>query len=299
MGLNADKMVERAKSRQSSDSLYFKLIEGRNVLRVLPRSLEYFSKKGDTDFAFMYHVHYRLFDVDGYRAIVCKKTAGEKCPICDHGSSLNDKAKEKTFRATERYVYNILDYESGLIKIFESGPFIYDEILKYIVDPAWGDMFGTKDGRDIVIEREAMKSGEIKNPYKVKMVPDRTDITDGLPENWDERVDSLRERIPDVKEDAFYLGVAEHLRAGTIPSPISRDSNAKPAKEEVAPATKSKPASEGTVAKSAEAQPEPAAVEETTQEKRPECFGLEYAPRAENCKTCTHRSDCRDETLKL
>jgi len=277
MGLNADALKKKAETIGSRDSLYFKLEEGRNVIRILPRSLEYFSKAGDTDFAFSYMVHYRLLDVDGYRKIVCKQTSGQKCPICDYIASLEDKTKAKSMRVATSYMYNIFDYDSEKIKVFETGPFIYEEIFKYVVDPDWGDLFALKDGRDVVIEVEAISASQKgkKNPYTVKMTPNKTDITNLLPEKFDEIIDSLRERVPAVHDDGFYLTVVEHLKKGTLPAPIKKEDNKKG----------------GSVAKTEEKKPPVG--------EKPDCYGLEYSPRADKCKVCTTKADCRDATLKL
>jgi len=294
MGLNTEAMQKKAAETKSGDSMYFKLEEGkRNVVRILPRSLAFFAKDGDNDFAFTYSVHYRLFDVDGYRRIVCKSTAGQKCPICDYAASFEDRKAAKMYTPSPVHMYNVLDYDAGRVKIFESGPYIYDEILKFVVDPSWGDsLFDIKTGRDIVIGKDvvpASKRGQV-NPYSIKPIPDRTDITEVLPEKWDEFVDGLQGRIPAVEDDAFYLSIVEHLRKGTMPPPIKRAEKANGGKavseDESSSDDKSEASAETPKAKKGKVE-------------QPKCFGLEYSPRLAKCKECSAKADCRDATLKL
>jgi len=305
MGLNTDKLKEKAENAKKGNTLYFGLEEGkRNVVRVLPRSLKFFSKDGDNDFAFTYFVHYYVFDVDGYKRVVCKKSAGQKCPICDYAESFTDRKQAKKYMPSKIHLYNVLDYDSGQIKPFESGPFIYDEILKFVVDPAWGDsLFDTKTGRDIIIQKDivpANKRGQV-NPYSVAPVPDRSDVTELLPDNWDEVLDKLQDRIPDVEDDAFYLSIVEHYRNGTVPEPIKKDKDkdkdsSKESTQKAEPA-KAAPAPAATAPKETEpVNPNPP---EEKEEEQPKCFGLEYSPRLDKCKGCASKAECRDATLKL
>lgn len=296
MGLNTDELKKRAEEKKSSaGGKYWKPEEGkRNVIRVLPRSLKYFTKEGDNDFAFSYYVHYNLFDVEGYKRIICKQSFGQKCPICDHAASFDDKKKAKNFRASHVYMYNVLDYETGDIKVFESGPFIYDEIIKFVVDPAWGELFDTKTGRDIVIEKKVVPQSKrgLENPYEVKPIPDRTDVTEALPDNWDELISGLQDRLPEPKDDAYYLAIVEHLRKGTLPAPVEKDKKEGNNSNHSGTATASAPAA---------SEPAPAAAKksDTPKQENPVCFGLEYSPRLEKCKPCFAKAACRDATLKL
>ena len=292
MGLNTDGLKKKAEAAKTGDSLFFKLEEGkRNVVRILPRSLDFFQKDGDNDFAFTYFVHYRLFDVDGFRRIVCKQTAGQKCPICDFAASFEDKKKAKMYTPSLVHLYNVLDYDSARVKPFETGPFIYDEILKFVVDPSWGDsLFDIKTGRDVIINKDvvpASKRGQV-NPYSITPTPDRTDVTELLPEKWDEIIDKLQERIPKTEDDAYYLSIVEHLRKGTAPVAVKKADG----KEAAAPVAA--PAASGSAAPA----PAPVAAAPAATEN-PKCFGLEYSPRLDKCKTCPVKANCRDATLKL
>ena len=275
-GLKTEELKKKSENLGSRDSLYYKLADGSNVLRILPRSLAYFSKEGDNDYAHVYSAHYNLFDVQGYKVVICRQTANQKCPICDYGHSLEDKKKAKIYTASDRYVYNIFDYDSGKIKVFETGPFIYEEILKYVVDPEWGDLFSLKEGRDIKIEVATVPQGQKGkvNPYTVKMVPNKTDVTELLPEKWDEVIDGLKSRMNEVKDEAFYLMIADHLRKGTSPQPIQNDNQEQ---------------KKGETAKPAEAKPT----------GNPACFGIEYSPRADKCRACAVKINCRTVALKL
>lgn len=286
MGLDMDALKKKHDEQQSStDGLFWKPEEGKqNRVRFLPRSMQYFSDKGDTDIAYEYRVHYNIFDVDGYKRIICKQSFGQKCPICDFAQGLDDK-KRKNFKASEVHMYNVYDYEAGSIKVYESGPFIYGEILRFYVAPDWGNLFDLKKGRDIVIDRKAVapNKARFENPYSVMPVPNVKDVSELLPENWDEIIDSLQTRLPTAKDDAFYLSIVEHLRNGTNPSPIEKEK-----KETAAPA-----ANHSFKAPAAEK------ASETPVADAPKCFGLEYSPRLEKCKICGAKAECRNATLKL
>lgn len=297
MGLNADALKKRSEQMsQGGDSIYAKLATGRNVVRVLPRSLAYFSPQGDNDFAYTTYYHYRLFNVDGYRRIICKRTHGHQCPICAFGDSLTDKVAAKKFYPTSRYMLNVLDYDSGKIKVLEVATTVYEEVLKYIIDPSWGDsLLAIKNGRDVIVEVEAIPENMKgkKNPYSVKMVPNQTDITELLPEKWDELIDGLVGRVPTLHEEAFYLKAVECLRTNTLPEPIKKEKKEEEEDTgEAAPAVKAQAAQAAPVTTAAPAAAKPVIT-------KPACFGLEYSPRLEKCKPCAVKIECRSATLKI
>lgn len=293
MGLDVKSLKEKQEKPAFGDSLYFKLVEGkRNVVRILPRSMKYFTKEGDNDYTYQYYIHMNLFDVKGYKRIICKKTAGEKCPICDYAASLSDAARRKSLHYRVNHMYNVFDYETGKLKVFETGTFIYEEILTTIVDPAWGDtLFDPKSGRDVTILVDSVpqaQKGKV-NPYTVKVVPDKSSIAEHLPDNWDEIIDSLQSKLPKVADEAVYLSIVEHLRKGTVPEP--RESSKKEEESEVSAEAQPTPAPAPTVAPKTSAAP----VESGTAM----CFGLEYSSKLEKCKACGQRPDCRTKTLGL
>lgn len=328
MGLNLDAMRQEkeeldARQSQFRDSLFMKLVAGeRNTVRILPRSMKYFTKEGDTGFAFRYFVHYKLFESKGYGRIVCNKTFGERCPICDFFHGLSDANQKKAGRPSETYIYNVYDYGSSAIKVLQTGPFIYEEILRHVADPDWGDLFGLKDGRDINIDvkkQEGNKKG-IFNPYEVTVRPVQSDIESTLPENWDEIVDKLEEYVPEKVSDDEMVILVNHLRNGTQPEPKvkSQDTDdddtptsapsVQPAlAPSVAPVSPTPAVSQTPAPAPAPAAPAaptaPAAAPQTatvpqTTGDRPACFGAEYKPRDPKCKACAVRAECKQEVLK-
>ena len=298
MGLNVEELKKKAESQnEGGASMFWEPETGkRNVIRFLPRSLKYMTKDGDTDFAYTYYVHWRLFDVEGWKRIICKQTAGQKCPICDYGASLPDQKKAKIYKKSVQHLYNVLDLADGKVKVYQTGAYIYGELLKFIVDPSWGDsMFDLKAGRNVVILKEEVPASQVgqKNPYAVKPVPDRTDVTAQLPDKWDEMIDSLQTRLPKVGDDAYYLQVAEHLRKGTFPAPIVKEPyDPNKSSQQAQPVAQAQPVQHQDAAPA----PSTPTASATT---KPVCFSIEYSPRLEKCKNCPVKGECRDAALSL
>ena len=275
-----EKQVEIEKRRQEYMGRdFYDLKDGSNVMRILPRGFKYFSKEGDDDFAIRYFVHYNMFTEEGFRMIVCRKTVGEKCAICEMVDSLDDKAMIGKLRARERFMYNVLDLKEGKMKILETGPKIYEEILKFVLNPEWGDLFGVKDGRQVTIEKiSAEKSGTGWADYNVVPSPQKTDISDVLPEGWDDEIDKLLDRVPVIPLADEGGRLVDCFKEGS--SPVTAEIKKR---EGVGQDRKIQLGTK----------------EEKSDEGKPECFGLKYAPRNEKCKTCKVRDDCRTEFLRI
>jgi len=281
MGLNTGALQQKQeeiekKRKESMGKEFFNLEEKKNTVRILPRSLKYFSVEKDDDFAVRYFVHYNLFDVDGFKMVVCRKTLNQVCPICEEVSKLKDKVLLGRVRARERFTYNVFDFEDGKIKILETGPKIYEEVLKFVLNPEWGDLFGLKDGRNITIEKiSAEKSGTGWNEYTVVPSPMPSDITESLPENWDEEIDKLFERIPTIFDEAELKRLADCFKNGTSPAKLEQEKRKDVTKERQ---------SNGVAPDKLD---------------RPECFGEKYLPRDQKCKDCKVKDDCRAKYLSV
>lgn len=317
------KQEEQEKRRQESGKVFFDLKDGKNVIRILPRSLKYFSKEGDDDFAVRYLVHYNMFEVSGYKMILCSQTKGEACPICEYVNKATDKVVIGKIRHRERYMYNVWDQADGKVKILETGPKIYEEVLKFVVSPEWGDLFGLVNGRMITVERiPKEKSGTGWAEYAVVPSPQLTNISELLPEGWDAEVDSLVSKIPEGSDQAKLGYLVECFTKGVAPVTGQED-------QKVGAAQALKPQVGGQQAQSTSAvaaapvqtqaqvptmplppvsatvkvgtpgcqfgpQPDPKFPAGTY----PYCFAKEYSPRQEKCKTCWAKPECRAEFLK-
>ena len=269
------------KRKEMGSKLFFNLEEKKNIVRILPRSLKYFSPEKDDDFAVRYFVHYNLFDIEGFKMIVCNKTIGKSCPICEEAHKLNDKALVSKIRAKERFMYNVLDLTDGVIKILETGPKIYEEILKFVLNPEWGDLFGLKDGRNITIEKiPSEKSGTGWVEYTVMPSPMPSDVTEMVPEGWDVEIDKLSDKLPNLFDDAELKRIGECFKNGV--SPVTAENSRK--KDVISER-------QGSVTQSPSTEQKPKLTPQVPPDKQ-ECFGLKYMPRAEKCKVCI--SDLKD-----
>ena len=218
-GVLKQRQEETEKRRkESAGKEFFNLADGKNSIRILPRSMKYFGPDKDDDFAVRYYVHYNMFEADGYKMIVCNKTTGHGCPLCDEISRLNDKTLSSRIRAKERFMYNVLDMSDSKIKLLETGPKIYDEILKFVLNPEWGDLFGLDNGRNVTIEKiPAEKSGTGWVEYSVMPSPMISDVTPALLEGWEAEVDRLVEKIPEIRTLEEFQRVANCFATGASP----------------------------------------------------------------------------------
>lgn len=325
------KHEEREKRRGEMSASFFQLKDGKNVVRILPRGLQYFSKEGDDDFALRYAVHYNLFEEKGFGMVVCPAYTKQTCPICEMVGRISDKTKQTKLRAKERYMYNVFDPEDGIIKVLETGPKVYDDILKFVVSPEWGDLFGIKDGRMITIERiPADKSGTGWADYNVLPSPQVTDVTEVLPDGWDAEIDKLASKIPGVLDLEELKRLVECHEKGI--SPVKKEDEKRGAvdgerAEKLAAlrqsvgmggAKETAKATSAPASKPAVVQQPPAQAAAVGEKKAmpgcqfgpqpdpnfppgtyPFCFALEYSPRQEKCKTCWAKPECRLEFLKV
>jgi hypothetical protein len=281
MGLNMDAMKKRKEEMDQNnfDTKFFDLKDGPNAVRVLPRSTKYFTKDKDDDFAFRFYVHYGLFDVQGFKMLVCRKSFGEACPICEYV-----KAKVLTNNAKERFIYNVLDLETGELKILTTGPQVYQQILDFVLHPEYGDLFDVEGGTNLTIERvpkEKSNTGWVT--YKTIPARQPSDITDQLPEKWEEEIDKLLEKgIPHMfSEEEMAEIIAVHEKGGD-PTPIGQ--KGKPQKSEEA--------------KAAQDSPTPQQKKEPPQKPKasvPDCYGDSFKFSDPKCKACAVRQECKKE----
>lgn len=283
MPLNLGELQKRKEEieRRRQGVEFYTLSDGKNLVRILPRSMKYFDKEGDDDFAYRYFVHYNMFEVDGYRMIVCRKTVGEECPICELAETLEDKVK---LRARERFIYNVLDLnDPGKIKVMETGPKIYEEILKFVLNPEWGDLFGIKDGRNITIEKippNQTRTGW--TDYTVMPSPQKSDVTELLPEGWEDMIDTLVGRIPKLFEVDEMKRLVECYKKGEPPNLEEMEK-----RQEMLNDRKKEVEKVGQ-------QP----VEKKEETRQLECFGKDFSVRNEKCKVCPERVACKEAFIK-
>ena len=130
---------------------FIQLQEGNNVVRILP------GKDEETQFYAETKIH-RIQGTDSkFRNVHCRKIHGEKCPLCDLYYSLwktgvkEDEDLARKIKPRARYYMNVVDRETGKVKILSIGIMIFQKLLNTILDEDYGDITDLKTGHDFKI----------------------------------------------------------------------------------------------------------------------------------------------------
>jgi hypothetical protein len=295
--VDLDKFKQEQQERKYSYSTFFEIKPGENPLRLLPRSMKIFTQ-GDYLFAHRYFVHYNMFDVQGYRMIACPMTYKDTCPICEYVSQENEREKVSRIRRQERFIYNVFDLADETLKVLETGPQVYDGFTRYWLDSEWGPgkMVGVETGcmfKIVFVPSEKSSTGW--NHYDVVATPKVVDLTQKLPENWEETVDSLESKIPIVRSKEELSKLLECYLKGI--SPAAEETKKR---EEV---FEERAKELEALAKQQNSQPAQLVKQEGQPaqplQKIPDCFGVSFAPRDQKCKVCVYWTKCRDAFVSV
>lgn len=207
--------------------------DGDNLIRLLPHTSKYFEASLD-DFALEFRTHFLRaegMDVAVYR---CPRDKKEQCPFCEivrkHRESADPAVKQVTdqIRASERHLMNIIDLNdvAAGIQGYESGPSVYDDILSFVSNPAWGDILSPDQGRNITLNlTPGAKSRSGYNTYNVQPHPAQTDITPHLPAEWKVKIDELQGFVPnyptpvEIEKWIQVFGLGGGTTPPTTPAP--------------------------------------------------------------------------------
>lgn len=133
---------------------FYQIPEGSNAVRILPWREE------DREFYAETKIH-RVTMPDGTnRNFHCRKVHGESCPMCDlyYGlwktGSQEDEDLARKIKPRARYYMNILDRESGQVKILSVGVIVFKKIIAAILDEDFGDITDLENGHDFKIVKE-------------------------------------------------------------------------------------------------------------------------------------------------
>lgn len=217
MGLNINKMQEK-KERGSVGSSW-RPKEGHNDIRVLPPNSAYFDE--DIDF-FCLDFNMHFIRQEGYNTEVsrCLRDKGEYCPVCDMAAQYKESEDPalmqtaKDISRTQRFLMNIFDMDDpdAGIQPYTAGWTIYNGILEYLANPKWGDILDPSDGHNMDINlTPASKSRSGWNTYSVSPDPQRTDVTDMLPEDWLEQLDKLEAAVPEYKKAGALVQILQRM----------------------------------------------------------------------------------------
>jgi len=137
---------------------FLQLREGTNVVRILP------GKDDDTQFYAETKIHRITFpgSEDGLtggkvRNVHCRQIHGDKCPICELYYGLwktgirEDEDLARKIKGRARYYMNVVDRESGEVKILSIGIMIFQKLLNTILDEDYGDITDLNNGHDFKI----------------------------------------------------------------------------------------------------------------------------------------------------
>jgi|15BtaG_2_1085339.scaffolds.fasta_scaffold00212_2 hypothetical protein len=130
---------------------FFQVVEGTNIIRILP------GKDEDTLFYAETKIH-RVPDGEGrIRNMHCRKVHGEQCPMCDAYYGLwktgnkEDEDMGRQVKPRSRYYMNVVDRESGEVKILSVGVILFKKIIATMLDEDFGDITDTSTGHDFKI----------------------------------------------------------------------------------------------------------------------------------------------------
>ena len=133
---------------------FYQIPEGSNAVRILPW------KDDEKEFYAETKIH-RVPQPDGnVKNIHCRKVHGEKCPMCDLYYGLwktgrkEDEDLARKIKPRARYYMNILDRESGDIKIRSVGVILFKKIIGAMLDEDFGDITDVETGHDFKIVKE-------------------------------------------------------------------------------------------------------------------------------------------------
>ena len=294
MGIDAAKLKEKFEKKTASRSDRFNFKDGDNYIRILPPSIEYLGENVDY-ISYDFCMHFGL-GIEGERVSeVCPKTFGKhhKCPICEvvyklyKTSTVEDKTLANKIRSKIRHIFNVIDLsevEKG-IQVMETGPKIYEEIIKFITNPKWGDLLDLDKGRNFTITKtsgEDTTSGYTE--YSVAPDPDSTSVRSKLLANYKEVLGLLKKQVPSAKS---YDELKNILEGAAESSREVDKADVKVEKEHVESKVHS-------VVKTED-------IEKPKEVKKeaPKCFGIDYGPKRDECVICSYKIECRKKFLEI
>ena len=128
--------------------------EGSQYIRILPW------KDDEHEFYASTKIH-RVKLADGNdKYFHCRRIHGEACPLCDAYHGLWSLSKEntdehantaRTIQPRDRFYMNVVDRESGEVKILSVGQILFNKIITTMLDDDYGDITDPETGHDFKI----------------------------------------------------------------------------------------------------------------------------------------------------
>jgi hypothetical protein len=133
---------------------FYQIPEGSNAVRILPW------KDEQKEFYAETKIH-RVPQPDGtVKNVHCRKVHSEACPLCDLYYALwktgrkEDEDLARQIKPRARYYMNILDRNSGDVKILSVGVILFKKIVAAMLDEDFGDITDVEKGHDFKIVKE-------------------------------------------------------------------------------------------------------------------------------------------------
>jgi hypothetical protein len=131
-------------------SKFIQLQDGTNSVRILP------GKDEDTMFYAETKIHRVPDGQGGVKNVHCRKIHGEPCPMCDTYYSLwkepnKDEDLARQIKPRSRYYMNVVDRETGDVKILSIGVILFKKIIAAMLDEDFGDITDVASGHDFKI----------------------------------------------------------------------------------------------------------------------------------------------------
>lgn len=193
--MDLNKIKERLESfnkqtKPSSAKRIWKPQPGSQVVRIVPYIHE-------RDWPFLELYFYYDF---GKRTIIAPQNFGEPDPVQELADKLKATGEKEDWMLARKIEPKMRTYvpilvrgqEHEGVKFWGFGKTVYEELLKTIDDPDYGDITDLKNGSDITIEYEQPKDSYAKTSFRVKRTPS--------PATTDPSVMQLLKEMPTVKD---------------------------------------------------------------------------------------------------
>jgi hypothetical protein len=185
------KEAERLKKKEAERGEYGPKVEwyqpqvGEHMIRILP------NLKNDEELPYkQVRVHFiNVKKKDGSFAKIpvrCLEDFEEQCPLCQEHEKLRktDNEAAKDLRATERYIYMIIDYATKTVKPWQAGIRVHTSIVEF-----FGDLADTALKRDWKLTKKQNGKSKMAIDYTIRPSMKETDIPAKLEALVEEAVD--------------------------------------------------------------------------------------------------------------
>jgi|TARA_R100001530_G_scaffold65909_1_gene47183 hypothetical protein len=218
-------LTKAAGGGNSNDFLnnFYQVQEGTNVIRILPSASE------DKEFYAETKIH-RVPDNEGnIRNHHCMRHQGENCPLCDTYFALwktkrkEDEDTARQIKPRSRYYMNVVDRESGEVRILSIGVILFQKIIGAMLDEDYGDITDPENGHDFKI----IKVMDGKWPKYDQSQPRPKPSPTGSKKEVAEWMESLHDIYALVKKEDYadLKKVAECVMPSTQGSPVPEDTS--------------------------------------------------------------------------